>query len=648
MSTTTELTAAQYAHGSAPSRGRGLPAAPSRTLLAPLSVTASRLADDGFWGLRARINADATLGHCLAWQERAGWLGNFDRAAAGTLPAGRAGREFSDSEAYKLLEAYCWEQATHPSDELEAVIVALIDRVGAAQEADGYLNTNFGRDGQQPRYSDLEWGHELYNYGHLLQAAVARLRTHGPDRLLEIATGVADHVVRTFGADGIQSVCGHAEIEVGLLEFGRVTGNSAYRDQAELFLQRRGHGVLSDIEWGRSYFQDDIPIREAEVFRGHAVRALYLAAAAVDLAVETGDADLLATLERQWERTVATRTYITGGMGSHHQDEAFGEDFVLPSDRAYCESCAGIASIMVSWRLLLATGNVRYADLIERTLFNILATAPSADGRSFFYSNTLHRRTPGETPEEREQSKRADSSQRAPWFDVSCCPNNIARTFASLGAYVATVSVEGAQLHQYAAGAIEVELPERGVVGLAVATRYPDDGVIAVTVTATPDEQWSLDLRVPAWAAHARVQVNDEAPTVVEPGYARVSRRFAVGDTVLLTLPLDVRVVGADARIDAIQNSVAFEVGPVVYCLESVDLPAGSHVDDFVLDTDARVDAVDGALHVTGWLERVPASPWPYAAAAATPERTPTQTRLVPYHSWAERGPGTMRVWVRR
>ncbi|NYD68364.1 glycoside hydrolase family 127 protein [Agromyces atrinae] len=622
------------------------PAAPSAGVLTPLGLTESRLADTGFWGLRARVNADATLTHCLDWQERAGWLANFDAVAAGEDGATRNGREFSDSEAYKLLEAYCWENATHPSDELEAVIRSLTARIAAAQASDGYLNTNFDRPGGAARYTDLEWGHELYNYGHLLQAAVARIRTHGDDdELVTLARRVADHVCDTFGDDGIRSVCGHPEIEVGLMEFARATGEERYREQARLFIERRGHGVLADIEWGRSYYQDDIPVREATVLRGHAVRALYLAASVVDLAVETDDAELLAIAETQWENTVARRTYVTGGMGSHHQDEAFGDDFVLPSDRAYCESCAGIASVMFSWRLLLATGKARYADLIERTLFNIVATAPSEDGRSFFYSNTLHRRSPGAATDPDVQSKRADSSQRAAWFDVSCCPNNLARTFASLGGYLATADASGVQIHQFADAVIDVPL-EAGRLVVELATRYPDDGEIALTVRSAPGAAATIAVRVPEWAAGATLEV-DGVASPVEPGYASVTRDFAEGDVIVLRLPLDVRIVRADARIDAVNGQVAVERGPLVYALESVDLPAGAHVDDVVVDPSS-VPRIEGDVIVLdGALETAADGHWPYGSDVGAAERVPLAVPLVPYHRWAERGPATMRIWLR-
>lgn len=393
-----------------------------------------------------------------------------------------------------------WQTGTGSSTgaALDRDIAALTEAVASAQEPDGYLNTAFGHPGQQPRYSDLEWGHELYCYGHLIQAGVAQARAQGEGELTKIARRAADHICATFGRGGIERVCGHAEIETALVELARLTGEERYLDQAALFIDRRGHGTLADGEFGRVYHQDDLPVREATVLRGHAVRALYLASGAVDVAVETGDEELLAAVGRQWETAVARRTYLTGGMGSHHRDEAFGDDFVLPPDRAYSETCAGVASVQLSWRLLLATGDPRYADLAERTLFNVVATSPSEDGRSFFYANTLHRRHQGPVPAADAVSPRAESSLRAPWFAVSCCPTNVARTLAQLPAHLATADDQGIQLHQYADAEIATTLTDGHDIALRVRTDYPSGGNVTVRIDrSAPARPWTLSLRVP-------------------------------------------------------------------------------------------------------------------------------------------------------
>ena len=292
------------------------------------------------------------------------------------------------------------------------------------------------------------------------------------------------------------AVGGHPEIELGLAELARETGNERYLDQAARFVEDRGRGTLGEIQFGQAYFQDDVPIREATVFRGHAVRAMYLAAGTVDVAVETGDEELLGAVIRQWEATIARRTYLTGGMGSLHTGEAFGDDFMLPPDRADSETCAGIGSVMLAWRLLLATGETRFADLIERTLYNVVATSPAPDGRHFFYANPLHQRVPGTVPSDDVESKRASSSLREPWFLVACCPTNVARTLASLAAYLATADDEGIQIHQFADARISTTIAGDRRVAVELSTGYPRTGTVTVRVTESDGRPLALTLRV--------------------------------------------------------------------------------------------------------------------------------------------------------
>lgn len=639
------------------------PVVPTRGRLRPLGLGEVRL-KGGFWGERQVVNAAATLDHCLGWIDRVGWVDNFRVVAEGRAGRSHRGPPFSDSDVYKLVEAMAWEVGRSESTAADENVRALAAAAAAAQDPDGYLNTAFGHPGQRGRYDDLEEGHELYCSGHLIQAAVARARISGHDQLVEVAVRAADHVCETFGANGNLGLCGHPEVEMALVELARLTGEQRYLDQAALFVDRRGRGALTEGQFGPVYFQDDVPVRDATVFRGHAVRALYLAAGAVDVAVETGDDELFEAIVRQWEATVARRTYITGGMGARHLDEAFGDDFALPPDGAYSETCAGVGSVMLAWRLLLATGESRYADLMERTLYNVVASSPAADGRAFFYANTLHQRELAAEAAPDRPSLRAASEMRAPWFDVSCCPTNVARTLASLAAYTATADAAGLQIHQYADADVRTVLDDGRAIGVEVLTGYPADGTIAVRVTETPPTPWSLSLRVPAWAGgDASILEPDGQVRRVPRGMTTVTRRFAVGDVVRLDLSMEPRWTVADPRIDAVRGTVAAERGPLVLCLESVDLPDGRNVDAFLVDVAVRPREEDGHVVVKGALEEPVGQPWPYGDPAPRPSSSdpsgkggddgtagtdrPLEAALTPYHDRANRGPSTMRVWLR-
>lgn len=624
------------------------PVIPRHGRLRPLGQHEVRITG-GFWGHRQQVNGSATLEHALSWMERLGWLGNF-RAAAERRPAGeRTGREFSDSEIYKLSEALLWESVRSGEGASKATIDKVTGDIAAAQEPDGYLSTAFGRSGQGARYSDLEWGHELYCYGHLIQAGVAQGRVAGGGGLLDIAARAADHVCRTFAPGANEGICGHPGIEMALVELARVTGEQRYLDQAARFVDRRGTGRLADPGFGRAYYQDDLPVRAAGVLRGHAVRALYLAAGAVDVAVETGDEALLDAVVAQWDATVARRTYLTGGMGAHHTGESFGEDFVLPPDRAYSETCAGVASVMLSWRLLLATGEPRYADLMERTLFNVVATSPAADGRAFFYANPLHQRVRGEPTPPDALNPHPTSSLRSPWFAVSCCPTNVARMLASLSAYVASADAHGLQIHQYADAELHTTLDGGEPIGARIRTDYPADGSVTVEITQAPSRPATISLRVPEWTdGRARLVEPDGGSRAAPAGSVEVTRTFAVGDRIRLELPVAPRWTAADPRIDAVRGTVAVERGPVVLCVESVDLPGDADVD--VVRVDPSVPPVDrdGEVVVAGELAEPEPADWPYHGPGGAPGAARRQAEIVlrPYHSWAERGPATMRVWL--
>ena len=585
---------------------------PSRGRLRPLGLGEVEITG-GAWAARQEVNAGATLAHCHGWMERLGWVANFTRAADGTIAGHHQGMMFADSDVFKLMEAMAWEVGRSGSTDADARFRQLTSAIAPAQEADGYLNTVFGRDGQRPRYSDLEWGHELYNDGHLLQAAVARARTTGADELVATARRVADHVCDTFGPGGIERVGGHPEVELGLAELARVTGEQRYLDQAALFIDRRGgarSGRSASVRrTSRTTCRSATPRRSAATPCVRCTSPPERWTSPWRRATTT----LLATVIAQWEATIARRTYLTGGMGSHHTGEAFGEDFVLPPDRAYSETCAGIASMMLAWRLLLATGEPRFADLYERTLHNVVATSPAPDGCHFFYANPLHQRTPGVVPPEDEESRRAGTSLRAPWFLVACCPTNVARTLASLAAYLATTDDRGIQIHQYADCRIRTTIEGDRRVGVSVSTGYPIDGTVVVRVDETDGGPWALTLRVPEWATGAEL-VDADGRRPVSPGAVVVVRPFRPGDEVTLVLPMAPRWTRPDPRIDAVRGCVAVERGPLVMCAESVDLPGGRHVDGLRVDPSVPPRDDGGTVVVAGQLIAPVDRAWPYGA----------------------------------
>jgi uncharacterized protein len=627
------------------------PTAGATVRLRPLAARDTRITG-GFWADRLRLNREATIPYGFEQLERAG---NFHdlRLAAGIQGEYRAlgimfGTPFPflDSDVYKWLEAAGWEQGREPSPEIARLGDIAIDLVARAQREDGYLNSFVQVLAPGKEYVDLKWGHELYCYGHLIQAAIAWHRALGDDRLLEIAERAAGSLERALGPRAREAIDGHPEIEMALVELYRTTGERRHLETAAAFIDRRGHGLLGSDRFGAAYWQDHAPVREAASVTGHAVRQLYLDAGAVDVAVELGDAGLLEAVRRRWQDMIATRTYLTGALGSRHRDEAFGDPFELPPDQAYAESCAAIASIMLASRLLQATGDPAAADLIERTMLNGVLSSCGLDGTSFFYVNPLQRRT-------HRASADPHTGERQPWYPCACCPPNLMRVLSTWEQQLATMDGDGIQLHQYATADIRADLAG-GEVRLAVSTDYPWDGRVTVEVLAAPEAPWTLTLRRPGWADDARIAWPEGSPG---DGWSRRAA-WRAGDRVVVDLDMTPRVVEPDRRIDAIRGTVAIERGPLVQAVETVDLPAGVELEDVRLDRGAAAVAVprpDVAAGVVGVevrgradAERAPGWPYEPPGASAAPEASPVTIRTIPYYAWANRGAGAMRVWIPR
>ncbi|MEZ0165942.1 glycoside hydrolase family 127 protein [Kineococcus sp. LSe6-4] len=630
------------------------PTARAALLLHPVPLGASR-STGGFWFERMQINRRQAIRTGYDKLQTAGNLRNL-RIAAGVEQGEATGPIFMDSDVYKWLEAAGWEHAREPDPQILGWIREITAVVAAAQAADGYLDSVQQVRGQGARYTDLHWSHEHYCAGHLFQAAVAVHRGTGETGLLDIAVKLADHLVATFGPGRTEEVDGHPVVEMGLVELFRETGNRAYLDLARWFVDARGHDIIRTRHGAEpTYFSDRLPVRETTSPEGHAVRAIYLTAGAADLAAETGDVELLDALVRQWEGMLSSKTYVTGGIGSRWDWEQFGDHYELGPDRAYAETCAAIASVQWSWRMLLATGEARYADLVERTLFNAFLPGVSLAGTEYFYVNALQLRHDAHAEEERSVAH-----GRRPWFDCACCPPNIMRTLSQLDAYVATSSdrdgVAGVQLHQFTTGEVQA-----GGARVRVDTDYPWDGTVRVEVLESPGE-FELALRVPGWAEGAVATVVGEPVPTTAGDYLRVRRAFSVGDVVELVLPMTVRIVEADPRVDAVRGCVVVERGPLVYAVEQVDLPDGLVADDVRVRVaelrDARAehrsDLLDGVtvLHLpvhaavgaaAGPLYR-PAGDDPAPQAEDTVQVVPS----VPYYAWANRELGAMRVWLPR
>ncbi|TDE44106.1 glycoside hydrolase family 127 protein [Nonomuraea mesophila] len=602
-------------------------------------VTGARI-HDGFWAARQRVNREVTIPLGGERVRDSGAFGNLRRAARGGSAEHR-GKIFADSDVYKWLEALAWERGRREDDGLARSYAQASELVAAAQCADGYLHTHTQLTGRR-RYSDLASSHELYCAGHLMQAAVAGRRATGDETLLRVAARFADHLAKDLPADAID---GHPEVEMGLAELHRETGVAAYLDLAARQVAARGRALIQlKGHHGPGYRQDRVPVAEATTVEGHAVRAMYLAAGAADVAVETSDLDLLAALGRQWRDMVATKTYLTGGLGSNWYGEAFGGHHELAPDTAYCETCAAIGSVQWSWRMLLATGDPAYADLVERTLCNAVLPGVSLDGEHFFYVNALRVRA-GADPDD----LRSPARGRQGWYGTACCPPNVMRLLSSLDHYLATCDADGVQLHLYAPGTVRA-----GGVLLEVETGYPWTGRVEVVVKETPGHPWTLAFRIPAWADAAGVDGRPAEPG----GYHRVRRTWRPGDRVELDLGVRPRLTAAVPRLDVARGQVAVERGPLVYCLEQADHP-GVIVDDLCLAAaDLRdagpvaglpADVVPVTARGRAHVHREDDGGFPYRAAVAPHEPEhggPVDLTFVPYHVWANRGAGPMTVWT--
>lgn len=628
----------------------------SRTHLHTLPFSAATITG-GFWSRYQEINRSVSLQHGYAMLEQAGNFRNL-RIAAGRQSGSFTGRNFYDEDIYKWLEALGWELGRAANPELQRMADETIELLAAAQQPSGYLNSYYQVAEPGCQWTDLDHGHELFCAGHLIQAAVAFQRALGDSRLLEIVRRLVDHIDSVFGPGKLEGTGGHPEIETALVELYRITGEPRDLALAQFLVDQRGRGRMRGYAgYGADYHQDHVPVRQAEEMAGHAVRQLYLTTGVTDLYMETGEPALLDAMKRLWADMVAHKLYITGGVGSRFDGEAFGAPYELPSDQCYCETCAAIGSLMWNWRLLLLTGDRRYADLFEQTLYNGVLSSPSLDGAHYFYANPLQVRG-GRYVRASANPPEGELLARPTWHEVACCPPNVMRLFSSLGHYLATADSAGVQLHQYAAAHIRAEV-NGAALSFDIDTEYPWDGRVTLRIAETPPGDWALQLRIPAWTRRSALALNGEQlDAALQPnGYLSLSRRWRRGDVIELTLEVEPLLVAPNPRIDAVRGCLAVQRGPLVYCFEQHDQLQGVDLQDAQFDPSRPLTAewtpglLGGVVRIEAGGRLLDPRNWGNALYRAAAEHEPATGRAVtlvavPYFAWGNRGLGTMRIWM--
>ena len=577
---------------------------------------------------------------------------------------------FWDSDVAKWIEAAAYSLATHPDADLERLVDSVIDLIADAQQDDGYLNTHFTVVEPENRWTNLREMHELYCAGHLVEAAVAYFEGTGKRRLLDVLCRYIDVIDSVFGPGEGQKrgYPGHEEIELALVKLYRVTGERRYLDLAEYFLDERGRQPhYFDLEAhqrgddpadfhgrGYNYNQSHLPVREQTATEGHAVRAMYLFSGMADVAAETGDEPLLNACKTLWKNVCERRMYVTGGVGSFPFGERFTYDYDLPNVLAYAETCAAIGLVFWAHRMLQIEPDGRFADVMERALYNGVLSGVSLDGTTFFYANPLAMDPKKFAFLNHLWGRTALSPTRQEWFGTSCCPPNIARLLASLGTYVYSCREREIYVHLYTGGGAALKLGDQMVL-LQQETRYPWEGEVRITVRPEAKVRFTLALRIPGWAEGGVLQVNGqplELAPLVTKGYAKIDRLWEPGDTVTLDLPMPVQRVEAHPRVREDCGRVALQRGPIVYCLEEVD--NGADLSDICLSRDAalsaqfRADLLGGVVAVTGEATRREMAGWDdrLYRKAGSPVRT-VSLKAIPYYAWANRTPGEMLVWIR-
>ncbi len=612
--------------------------------------------EDQFWAPRIETNRKVTIPYSFKICEETGRIDNF-AIAAGVKEGKFVGIEYDDSDVFKIIEGACYSLQLHYDPNLDAYLDSIIGLIAGAQEEDGYLytcrtidpqnaNGNWSRSVGNQRWSNEGASNELYNIGHLYEAGVAHYLATKKKTLLNVAIKNADLVCNIFGPGKIRLVPGHQVIEMGLVRLYKVTGDKKYLDMAKFFLDERGnakgHKLLGEN------LQDDIPILSQTKAVGHAVRAGYLYCGIADVAALTNDKAYIQTIDRIWSNVVGAKLYLTGGVGSTRRGEAFGENYELPNESAYNETCAAIANAMWNYRMFLLHGQSKYIDVLERILYNGFLSGVSLEGDKFFYPNPLECK---------------GSYQRKPWFSTACCPSNDARFFPSIPGYIYAMKESDLYVNLFIGSSVSFRIKEIEA-NLKQETNYPWDGKIKLTFYSPKEMNFKLCVRIPGWTmnqavpsdlytfsdnksiTHVSIKVNNKKVkyNTIE-GYAIIERVWRNSDEVVIDIPMEVRRVAANEKVEADRGYEAYQRGPIVYCLEGID-NNGNALNAVITDKNKiSYSFMPELLKGVGVLQFVGQQVWKNENTQ-TEEVKNTKLIAIPYYAWAHRGEGSMAVWL--
>jgi DUF1680 family protein len=618
--------------------------------ITPVPFTMVQIQDD-FWQARIETNRAVTVPYTFQKSEETGRISNFAKAA-GMEEGEFEGIYFNDSDVFKIIEGASYSLQVNPDPELKEYLDDVIAKIAAAQEEDGYLYTNrtinpakAADGGGEQRWTNLKVHHELYNVGHMYEAAAAHYQATGERSLLDVAIKNADLVASVFGPGKNMGVPGHQEIEIGLVKLYRVTGEEKYLDLAKFFVDQRGNAEGHEL-YGK-YCQDHMPLAEQETAVGHAVRAGYYYAGATDVAAITGTKDYDEALRRIWEDITYRKIYLTGGVGAERQHEGFGPEYELPNATAYTETCAAIALMLWNHRLFLLHGDVKYMDVFERTLYNGFLSGVSFEGNTFFYPNPL------ETDGVNEFNQGVCG--RSPWFDCSCCPVNVVRIIASVPGYIYATRDEDVYVNLFIGNRAEIDVNGRQL-EIQQKTNYPWDGRVEIAINNPEAVPAQFNIRVPGWLRNevlpgdlyrytdnmelgVKLTVNGEDEKVnITDGYIRpLKQEWKQGDKIEVVFDMAVRTVESHENVAANQGKMALERGPIVFCAEAADNPDG------VLDLNIEES---GSFEYT-FDEQLLNGVGKIMGKAETDAGT-TSFTAIPYYAWAHRQIGEMAVWLNK